>query len=396
MQQDGKRCRAKSGFHCLLSPLVLIFSLLLAMSLPATAQDAVERRALVDLTAPDNSEDLSTGSVTDLNARDEYDSSGLEPRQPLPPSIEMLPEADQKPETQAQSAAVEPPTSAIELLPEPDPLRIGLMAERGASYLQSRIAPFRSYLQDTLSRPVEIVAFSSVQALMTAHTSRQIDYASYPASVFAMAQASCGCLSPLVAPISDRAPDGIYMLLVVDGERGIQSLADMTGRTLALSSKSGALPFHVALNELRRSGLDPERDLTSLYSKETPAEALEMLEKGEVDAALVWSTTHLNQMLRDSRGAISSYYNAKKKRGETTNGQSAFVSIWRSRPVPAGPHVVHDQISKQDRADLVKALTAMNQRDPDAYDAIERYYGGGFKSVSLDDYAPLIEIATVR
>ena len=51
---------------------------------------------------------------------------------------------------------------------------------------------------------------------------------------------------------------------------------------------------------------------------------------------------------------------------------------------------------KQQRAELIKAMTGMKQDDPDAYDAIERYYDAGFQTVTLDNYAPLIDVATAR
>ena len=274
-------------------------------------------------------------------------------------------------------------------------MRVGLISEQGASYLQARIEPFRRYLQESLSRPIEIVAYTSMRSLMAAHIGRQVDYSIYPASIFSMAYASCGCLTPMVAPISREAPDGIYMLLVVRGASGIQNLADLSGRSMALSSKDGAIPFYMAMNELKKAGLNPERDLDSLVGKDSPDEALELLDEGSVDAALVWSTTPYNQNIFSSEGAVSAYL--QKKHGtRQADTKPDFLSIWHSPAVPAGPHVIHNEVDKQTRADLINALKEMNQRDPEAYDAIERRYGGGFRSVSLQDYEPLIEIATAR
>ncbi|WP_319498578.1 PhnD/SsuA/transferrin family substrate-binding protein [uncultured Cohaesibacter sp.] len=287
------------------------------------------------------------------------------------------------------------PSNTIELLDNKPPLRIGLVAERGASYLQARIEPFRSYLQESLSRPVEVVAFNSMTTLMAAHISHQVDYSIYPASIFSMAYASCGCLTPMVAPVSREAPDGVYMVLVVRGASGIKSLADLSGRSMALSSKNGAIPFYMAMNELKKSGLNPERDLASLVGRDNPGDALALLEDGSVDAALVWSTTPYNQSLFTSEGAISAYARSRSGRGgDATNPD--FLSIWHSPAVPAGPHVIHDEVSKQDRADLINALKEMSKVDPAAYDAVERRYDGGFRSVELKDYEPLIEIATKR
>ncbi|PLW75837.1 phosphate/phosphite/phosphonate ABC transporter substrate-binding protein [Cohaesibacter celericrescens] len=347
------------------------------------AQNEVERSVLRTLTVDSNSlTDAIDNPVSPM--RDE----GLEQSQPLPQTAD-----------QSRADGVSDLTgsgNSIELLDHKPPFRIGLMAERGTAYLQTRIEPFRSYLQDSLSRPVEIVAFKSMVSLMAAHTAKQVDYAVYPASVFAMAQASCGCLLPLVAPVSLQAPDGIYMVLVVRGDSGIKSLADMTGRSVALSSKNGAMPFYMALNELRKSGLDADRDLSSVVSQENPQEALVLLEKGEVDAALVWSSTQYNQSLFTSQGALSAYQNAKKGNRKSAPAEPDFLSIWSSPAIPAGPHAVHNDVSKQDRADLVKALVTMNKRDPDAYDAIERHYGAGFKPVTMENYVPLIDIATAK
>ena len=302
------------------------------------------------------------------------------------PARQDRPLTDITPDT---TTATETPPDTIELIDESKPLRIGLIAERGTQYLQTRIAPFRRYLEETLGRSVEVFGFSSPEQLIAAHAARKIDYAPYPASLFAMASASCGCLTPLVAPVSTDAPDGTYMVLVVRSDSGIQSLADMAGRSLALSSKSGALPFYMALNELRKDGFNPEQEFSSLFNRGDPVAALDMLAKGDVDAALVWSTTRFNQYLATSPGAVASYKAAH-------GGQGSFLSIWQSKPVPAGPHAVHNDMSKQDKADLRAALLAMNQRDPAAYDAIELYHAGGFRAVALEDYAPLLEVATAK
>lgn len=354
----------------------VIVMLLVWLPMTARAQDAVEKRALPAL--PMQSEQQVTGTATPETDAAQSNGSILDLSQPMPQK--------QTPES----------ANPIDVSDAPKPLRIGMVAERGTTYLQGRIEPFRRYVQQSLNQPVEVIGFRAMQALIAAHTSGQIDYAIYPASTFAMAQASCGCLMPLVAPFSTNAPDGIYMLLVVRGESNIRNLADMTGRSIALSSKSAALPFYVALNELRLQGLNPDRDLSTLYRRDTPQEALEMLEKGEVDAALVWSTTHFNQSLFTSEGAVAAYQQAKQTKGNNQPAQPDFLSIWRSRAIPAGPHAVYNEMPKQQRAELIKALKRMKQDDPDAYDAVERYYDAGFQSVTLESYAPLIAVATAR
>ena len=297
-------------------------------------------------------------------------------------------------EDKVQGQALPDLTTDAELA---QPFRVGLVAERGAAYLQARIEPFRKYLQQSLDRPVEVVAFSNLRALIAAHVSRKVDYAVYPASAFALAQASCGCLLPLVAPIPIDARDGTYMMLIVKASSGITSLAGLTGRSLALSSASAAIPYHMGLNELRHSGLNPEEDFQSIRVEKDPQSALMRLEAGEVDAALVWASSPYNQSLFETRGAVLAYWQAKKANANNQNmPQPDFLSIWHSRPVPPGPHAVHNETPKQLRADLITLLKAMNKDAPEAYDAIERHHAGGFRSVLLEDYAPLIEIATAK
>nr|WP_321981656.1 PhnD/SsuA/transferrin family substrate-binding protein [uncultured Cohaesibacter sp.] len=347
------------------------------------AQEAVERHMLDTLGS-----DMATKPSASFPMTQSDVQSSVDQLQPLPSgegnSTQVSPSITQLDEP-----------NTVTLLDDKPPLRVGLISEQGASYLQARIEPFRRYLQESLSRPIEIVAYSSMRSLMAAHIGRQVDYSIYPASIFSMAYASCGCLTPMVAPISREAPDGIYMLLVVRGASGIQNLADLSGRSMALSSKDGAIPFYMAMNELKKAGLNPERDLDSLVGKDSPDEALELLDEGAVDAALVWSTTPYNQNIFTSEGAVSAYLQ-KKHGARQADIKPDFLSIWHSPAIPAGPHVIHNEVDKQTRADLINALKEMNQRDPEAYDAIERRYGGGFRSVSLQDYEPLIEIATAR
>ena len=376
--------------------LIAALGLLLVAATVSHAQEAVERHT--------------------LDALDAYMANGPVSNMPIPQG-DMIPQQMQNGPSPAitgvddgaggndgdANANVPAPSfvmpedsqNSITLIKDKPPLRMGLVAEQGASYLQARIEPFRKYLQQSLSRPVEVVAYKSMPALMAAHIGRQIDYSIYPASIFSMAYASCGCLTPLVAPVSRQAPDGIYMLLVVRGASGIKSLADLSGRTMALSSRNGAIPFYMAMNELKKSGLNPERDLDSLVARDNPQDALKLLEEGEVDAALVWSSTPYNQNIFTSEGAIAAY-TAASQRGRQSGPNPDFISIWHSPAIPAGPHVIHNEISKQEKADLVNALKDMEQQAPDAYDAIERRYDGGFRSVTLKDYDPLIEIATKR
>ena len=347
------------------------------------AQEAVERHMLDTLGRDMATQPDSNFPMTESDVR-----SPVDQLQPLPSG-----EGGNDGSSPSITELDEPNT--VTLLDDKPPLRVGLISQQGARYLQTRIEPFRRYLQESLSRPIEIVAYTSMPSLMAAHIGRKVDYSIYPASIFSMAYASCGCLTPMVAPISREAPDGIYMLLVVRGASGIQNLADLSGRSMALSSKDGAIPFYMAMNELKKAGLNPERDLDSLVGKDSPEEALELLDEGAVDAALVWSTTPYNQNIFSSEGAISAYLQ-KKNRGRQGGDKPDFLSIWHSPAIPAGPHVIHNEVSKQTRAELINALKEMNQRAPEAYDAIERRYGGGFRSVSLKDYEPLIEIATKR
>ena len=371
-------------FGALIGICVMATLCLVMMGAPKVkAQQAVERHMLDTLGSDMATKPSASFPMTQSDVRSTDDAL-----QPLPAA-----EGDRNPVSPSITQLEEPNT--VTLLDDKPPLRVGLISEQGASYLQARIEPFRRYLQESLSRPIEIVAYTSMRSLMAAHIGRQVDYSIYPASIFSMAYASCGCLTPMVAPISREAPDGIYMLLLVRGASGIQNLADLSGRSMALSSKDGAIPFYMAMNELKKAGLNPERDLDSLVGKDSPDEALELLDEGAVDAALVWSTTPYNQNIFSSEGAVSAYL--QKKHGpRQADIRPDFLSIWHSPAIPAGPHVIHNEVDKQTRADLINALKEMNQRDPEAYDAIERRYGGGFRSVSLQDYEPLIEIATAR
>ena len=74
-------------------------------------------------------------------------------------------------------------------------------------------------------------------------------------------------------------------------------------------------------------------------------------------------------------------------RGEVAMDQLAV--IWSSPPVGHGPFAVTRTFTEEDKAKIEGYLSSLSADNPDAYDMLDPFYGGGFTPVDLEDYAGL-------
>ena len=65
--------------------------------------------------------------------------------------------------------------------------------------------------------------------------------------------------------------------------------------------------------------------------------------------------------------------------------------VWESIPVPYGPHAIRSGLSEEAKQLILPFLTALNDNNPEAYEAIETRYTGGFQPVEFEDYRPVVD-----
>ncbi len=127
--------------------------------------------------------------------------------------------------------------------------------------------------------------------MIDAQVERRIDGGFYSAAAFAIADARCGCLEPLVAP---RAADGTlaYNAIIVAraGCRRSRSLADLQGKSVAIAAADSIGARRMQLAGLMSEGIDPASAFASVIEVQSAEEAVRLVAAGRADAAFAWSS----------------------------------------------------------------------------------------------------------
>lgn len=173
---------------------------------------------------------------------------------------------------------------------------VGMIPDAGATQVAvEQKAPLRDYLSKTLGEPVNLIIPTNYNATVEALGNSTLDFAYLGALTYVKAHDRYG-----VAPLVQRASDkNFHSVFITAAGSNIQKLIDIKGRQFAfgdINSTSGHLmPFA----EMKKAGIDPDRDLQFRYTGSHPATA-KAVESGGADAGALDETVY-SQMLQDGK-----------------------------------------------------------------------------------------------
>ncbi|AXS38897.1 phosphate/phosphite/phosphonate ABC transporter substrate-binding protein [Breoghania sp. L-A4] len=265
-------------------------------------------------------------------------------------------------------------------------LRIGILATGGAERRVAAARPFEAYVSDVIGMPVELVPLRDMRVLIDAIVNARIDYAPLSASAYAAGWTLCRCLEPLAAPLAEDETAGFHAIVVTRADSGLRRLADLKDKALVYAQPSSVAGYLLPRAAFRAEGIEDETFFGRIGHAAGPVAAVTAMLKGEYDAALAWSSLEGEAASGYSRGTLRTMI------AEGTLAMEDIRIVWQSRLIPHGPHVVRVNLAEELKTLLRAALFDLAAADPDAYDAIEPAFPGGFAAVSADSYAPLVQI----
>jgi phosphonate transport system substrate-binding protein len=281
----------------------------------------------------------------------------------------------------------EPPPPPEPVDQGPPPLRFALLAGSSASVTMAKVGPIAEEMGAMLDRPVEFLAMFSYAAMVDAQVGQRIDGGFYSASAFALADQRCDCLEPIVAP---RASDGTiayHAIIVARAHSGIESISDLEGKTVAVGSADSIGARRMQLAGLMASGLNPAKTFEGVMEVGSANEAVRMVRDGAADAAFAWSSM---------AGDVQSGYTRGTLANLVANGEldmDDFVIVWRSPPITHGPFAVLKTLSEAEKDRIGAFLVTLETTRPDAYEALNPFYGGGYAPVDPEDYGGVESMA---
>jgi phosphonate transport system substrate-binding protein len=117
------------------------------------------------------------------------------------------------------------------------------------------------------------------------------------------------------------------------------------------------------------------------------SEAERIFRSGEADLLVGWEPAYASDGVEPRTGALARLVDAGMERNE-------LQTVWSSEPVAYGPHAVRKDMPEELKHRLVRFLVNLVDQQPDIYQLLEPYRGGGFARMDAAGYALARKIAT--
>ncbi len=261
--------------------------------------------------------------------------------------------------------------------PAPSILRIGVVSPDGSGRAIPGLGEIRRAFTQATGLEVRVFVARDTASLIEAQAGGRVHYAIHSAAGYAAAQALCGCVEPLVAPVGSKGDVGLRAVIYArDGMVG--TLADAARLRVVAGPARGLGPQHLALEALAEAGAGDDVILA-----DSQEEAEVAFTEGRADVLVGWEQDFEAGSIAgpDPLDGTAARLAAAGMKG------SAFEKVWTSDLLRYGPHVVRADLAADTKASLRTFLTYLHAQSPLLYDRLEGRHLGGFVAVTQADYA---------
>jgi len=180
----------------------------------------------------------------------------------------------------------------------PEVLEVQLIPSRDSAVLDAQRGPLEELLEAELDMEVNVTVATDYNALIEAMASGQVHVGLLATASYVLAHdegAADVILKSLRYDVDDNGNlltdqplvDGYKSQLVVGADSGIESLEDLVGKTIAISSFTSTSGFVWPANLLADNDIDPETDVTWVNAGGHDAAILAVV-NGQADAAFTF------------------------------------------------------------------------------------------------------------
>jgi phosphonate transport system substrate-binding protein len=172
------------------------------------------------------------------------------------------------------------------LLGAADGLSVGMIPDAGATQVSiEQKSPLRDYLSKALGEPVKLIIPTNYSATVEALGNGSLDFAYLGALTYLKAHERYG-----VVPLVQRGIDKqFHSVFVTQAGSSIKSLTDTKGKSFAFGDISSTSGHLIPYRELKKAGVDADKDLKIRYTGSHPA-TLKAVETGASDAGALDET----------------------------------------------------------------------------------------------------------
>jgi len=161
-------------------------------------------------------------------------------------------------------------------------LKVSAIPDEAPTELQRKFVPLGKYLEANIGMPVEFIPVTDYAATVEGLVAKKLDMVWYGGFTFVQARIRTnGTAIPLVQRVEDEKFQSVF---ITQPNSGINSLADVKGKTFTFGSPSSTSGHLMPRWFLLQQGLDPDKDFKRVaFSGAHDATALQVA-GGKVDA----------------------------------------------------------------------------------------------------------------
>jgi phosphonate transport system substrate-binding protein len=180
----------------------------------------------------------------------------------------------------------------------PKELKVQFVPSQSAETLEAKAKPLEQLLSDKLGIPVKVSVSTNYNTLVEAMASKQVDIGFLPPNGYVQAhdkKAADVLLQALRYAVKqptgeedkEKLVDYYRSMIIVKAGSPIKELKDLKGKKIAWQDVTSSAGYVWPAAEMKKAGIDPEKDVTSITVKGHDKGVLAVL-NGDVDAAAVF------------------------------------------------------------------------------------------------------------
>jgi len=270
----------------------------------------------------------------------------------------------------------------------PTELTVQFVPSQNAETLEAKAKPLEKLLGDALGIPVKVSVSTDYNTIIEAMQSKKVDVGFLPPNTYVQAKEMGAAEVILQAqrfgvndadgtPTTELA-DSYKSMFIVKADSGIQSLADLKGKTIAWQSVTSSAGYVYPAVELKKAGVDPNADVKSIELKGHDKGVLAVL-NGDADAAAIF---------QDARNIV---------KGDVPDVFEKTKALHFTIPIPNDTISVRSDMSKEWIAKIQDAFISLGQNEESKKIIFEIYSHQGYaksddsKFDSVREYAKALQ-----
>ncbi len=202
----------------------------------------------------------------------------------------------------SKAAPQEPAKSGTDTKPAasgyvPKELKVQFVPSQSAETLEAKAKPLEKLLSDKLGIPVKVTVSTNYNTIIEAMASKQVDVGFLPPTAYVLAKEKkaaevllqaqrFGVKQPGGQPTTELV-DSYKSMFIVKADSNIKDLKDLKGKKVAWQDVTSSAGYVWPAAELKKAGVDPEKDVQGITVKGHDKGVLAVL-NGDVDAAAVF------------------------------------------------------------------------------------------------------------